>query len=220
MKQPPKPARPSFDEGTRERILAAALECISSTSVGRLSVRAIAARAGVNVATVHYHFGTKDELISEAFRLFFAPIAARIGAALDAEAPPRARLESLLGFYVEHFHEHPGIFTSFIEALIASNIKKEPGVVQGHERVLLEMVGGFRDRLLDLVSEVTAREDRQDAALLVIHLVASVVHPLVISSLPATLFGLDFAEEATRRRYVSLLVEGIAGSGEGLRPKE
>lgn len=50
---------------TRERILAAALEVAAEVGIHRTSVAAIAARAGVASGNLHYHFGSRDELLRE-----------------------------------------------------------------------------------------------------------------------------------------------------------
>lgn len=53
-------------EGTREKILAAAGELIAEQGWDRVTTRAIAKRAGVNSALIHYYFGTRDALLRAA----------------------------------------------------------------------------------------------------------------------------------------------------------
>jgi AcrR family transcriptional regulator len=49
-------------EETRRQILRAAGEAFSACGFVGATTRAVAARAGVNVATLHYHFGSKEGL--------------------------------------------------------------------------------------------------------------------------------------------------------------
>ena len=49
-------------EETRQEILRAAGEAFAARGFVGATTRAVAARAGVNVATLHYHFGSKDGL--------------------------------------------------------------------------------------------------------------------------------------------------------------
>lgn len=49
-------------EETRREILRAATEAFAASGFAGATTRAIAARAGVNVATLHYHFGSKEGL--------------------------------------------------------------------------------------------------------------------------------------------------------------
>jgi AcrR family transcriptional regulator len=201
----------SEDDPTRGRILDAALECISQTSVSALSVRAIAARAGVNVATAHYYFRTKDALVTEALHLFFAPLAARFEAIIAGPGSEKERLLAFLVFYSEQVHRNPGIFTSVVEAIIASNIRKEPGAPTSFEEVLIGIVSQARDRLMSLVGAVSGIGDQRHLAFRTLQVMTSLVHPILVSTLPGTLFGVDFGVEDDRRSYVEVLVAGLEG---------
>lgn len=57
-------------EERRQRILRAALLVIGERGVSGTTHRAVAARAGVPVATTTYYFATLDELLEDALRLF------------------------------------------------------------------------------------------------------------------------------------------------------
>jgi AcrR family transcriptional regulator len=59
--------------GTREAILEAARASFADRGYSGTSVRAVAARAGVDPALVHHYFGTKDGLFAAAMELPFDP---------------------------------------------------------------------------------------------------------------------------------------------------
>ena len=61
--------------GTREAILDAARHSFAERGFSDTSVRAVAARAGVDAALVHHYFGTKDGLFAAAMELPFDPAA-------------------------------------------------------------------------------------------------------------------------------------------------
>ena len=75
---------------TRDRIIAAATEMMQE-GAPRLSVRAVAARAGVGASTLRHHFPTQRDLIN-------AALTATYDAAMpderirDTSIPPRERL--------------------------------------------------------------------------------------------------------------------------------
>lgn len=59
---------------TKDRLLQAAERLFAAEGLSRTSLRAITCEAGVNVAAVHYHFGSKDELLIELLRRRIAPM--------------------------------------------------------------------------------------------------------------------------------------------------
>jgi AcrR family transcriptional regulator len=76
---------------TRTRILDAAEELFMLHGFEGASMRQLTAKAGVNLAAVNYHFGSKDALIEAVFRRRLDPMNAARCAALDAlEAGGRA----------------------------------------------------------------------------------------------------------------------------------
>jgi AcrR family transcriptional regulator len=55
---------PRTETPTRQRIVEAASRLFYGEGIGRVSVDAVAARAGVTKRTLYYHFKSKDELIA------------------------------------------------------------------------------------------------------------------------------------------------------------
>ena len=53
---------------TKERILGAAEVLFAQRGFDGASLRQLTAAAGVNLAAVNYHFGSKDRLVEEVFR--------------------------------------------------------------------------------------------------------------------------------------------------------
>jgi AcrR family transcriptional regulator len=66
---------------TRDRLLAAAWECVRSAGPEGATSRAITAAADANLGAITYHFGSKDALLAEAVG---AAIEALVQPALDA----------------------------------------------------------------------------------------------------------------------------------------
>jgi AcrR family transcriptional regulator len=89
---------------TRERILAAAEEEFMARGFASTTLRAITSRAGVNLAAVNYHFGSKEALIREVFARHLGPLnQARLAHLdrLEAEAqgaplPPAKIIEAMV----------------------------------------------------------------------------------------------------------------------------
>lgn len=80
---------------TRDKILDAAESLFVERGFSATSLRAIADRAGVNLAATNYHFGSKKGLLAEAFHRHLGPINEQRMANLDQlemnRQPPAAR---------------------------------------------------------------------------------------------------------------------------------
>lgn len=75
--RPARGRRPGDPEITRRAILDAARSVFARAGYEQATIRAIAARAKVDPALVHHHFGTKQELFVAAHELPFSPAAVR-----------------------------------------------------------------------------------------------------------------------------------------------
>ncbi len=74
-------ARYAKSRETRARILAAALAEASDSGFHKTSVARIAARAGVAVGNLHYHFGSRGKLLRELMGSLVADLMSRLHAA-------------------------------------------------------------------------------------------------------------------------------------------
>lgn len=86
---------------TVDRILDAAEELFADRGFAETSLRMITSKAGVNLAAVNYHFGSKNALIQSVFARFLTPYSATLEAEFDdLEARPGDRtltVEEILG---------------------------------------------------------------------------------------------------------------------------
>ena len=118
---------------TRARLLDAAEHLLTTTSYEDLRVRAVCARAGVNPAAVHYHFGSREDLVAALLQdrlepFWSAPLdeltrrPATVREIVDAILAPLARLRddratasllSLLGRFVLTHPDLPWTATWF-----------------------------------------------------------------------------------------------------------
>jgi TetR/AcrR family transcriptional regulator, regulator of cefoperazone and chloramphenicol sensitivity len=88
---------------TRNRVLEVAARHFAEHSFQGTSLRAIQREVGVNPATVHYHFGTKEDLYQAVIAQFLDRIQAERLARFDkipGDVSGRARLERLLLNYL------------------------------------------------------------------------------------------------------------------------
>jgi TetR/AcrR family transcriptional regulator, transcriptional repressor of bet genes len=89
--------RPKFRRETSEQrqrtLIEATLRCLAEGSIDRLSVRTIAAEAGVSVGLINHHYSSKEALIAAAYRRAADDLLAGLAAAVEkAPGDPRQRL--------------------------------------------------------------------------------------------------------------------------------
>jgi len=121
----------SIREGTRARIIEAAVQTIKERGFAATSARAIAATGGFNQALVFYHFGSVNDLLVAALDHTSQLRMARYRAAIDSVDT----LPELLAVASEAYHED---------------------LAGGHIKVLAEMIAGA-SAMPELGPEIAAR---------------------------------------------------------------
>ncbi len=95
---------------TRARILEAALAEASDSGFHRASLARIAARAGVALGSVNYHFGSRDELLRELMTALIGDLMTRLDAADAGEGGDFFERErAALLTYLDHVRSHPAL---------------------------------------------------------------------------------------------------------------
>jgi AcrR family transcriptional regulator len=98
---------------TKARILAAAEEAFAARGFQGASTREIAARAGVNISSLHYHWASKETLYFAVFQDIFDRIVDLLQntlAPLLAEQPRReATIAAAMGQLFDFFADHPNV---------------------------------------------------------------------------------------------------------------
>lgn len=91
--------------GNREALVEGAKTCLKEKGYSRTTARDIATAAGVSLAAIGYHFGSKEALLNEAMREALdewgAEVAATLAAGLGADVDARDRFVATWGLAVE-----------------------------------------------------------------------------------------------------------------------
>lgn len=76
--------------GNREALIEGAKTCLMEKGYSRTTARDIATAAGVSLAAIGYHFGSKEALMNEAMRQALDEWGVDVGKAMSAELPGEA----------------------------------------------------------------------------------------------------------------------------------
>jgi len=177
-KAPAQPDRTVAAATTRERILGAAAALVAERGWGSVRTRAVAERAGVNAALVHYHFGSMDELLREAVLTRIRPeLQAIVDELLDERPFPGGlgRTMALLGRF--DLGSEAGILLA--EALLRATRDRQVAEAMGGElrawRTLIE------PRIVTAQQRGTVRDDLAAGALAMI--VAAVLDGFILQQM-------------------------------------
>lgn len=105
-------------QGNREKLLRAALACLRDRGYARTTARDLVAVSGTNLASIGYHFGSKEALLNEAIATGFLAWTAEIERTTFAQeaATGPERLERSLAAVIDRFEELRPFLVSFVEA--------------------------------------------------------------------------------------------------------
>ncbi|MFZ5956119.1 TetR family transcriptional regulator [Pseudomonas knackmussii] len=207
---------------TVERILDAAEQLFAEKGFAETSLRLITSKAGVNLAAVNYHFGSKKALIQAVFSRFLGPFCASLEKELDRRQAktdaPRASLEELLELLVVQamaVKPRSGNDLSIFMRLLGLAFSQS----QGHLRKYLEEVYGkvFR-RFMLLVNEAAPRLPPIELFWRVHFMLGAAAFSMsgikALRAMAETDFGVNTSIEQVMRLMVPFLAAGMrADSG-------
>jgi TetR/AcrR family transcriptional regulator, transcriptional repressor of bet genes len=99
----------------REALVDAAIESLKRYGYEGLSVRRIAAKAGVSIGLINHHFPNKDTLVAESYRRFSRRLAENFERAVAAAGPdPRARLRAYFDAFFSGANIEPQVLTAWV----------------------------------------------------------------------------------------------------------
>jgi AcrR family transcriptional regulator len=133
---------------TRSALLEAARHCVRQNGLAGATSRQITARAGANLAAITYHFGSKDQLVTEAL---FEELQWFCQPALDALAGPGAPAELMLGVIQQllaQFERSKDEAPVYLEALLMAARRPE---AQDQARRLYSAIG---DQLAGVIADL------------------------------------------------------------------
>lgn len=186
---------------TRERILYAALELIGKEGVQRVTIRKIAAAAGVNVAAVNYYFGSKDNVINEALVILTDQLTKSFDCLDDVTMPPPERLRNFLRNYADATLKYADVFRGFIQQ------------VTQHDEVSFEYSEFMKkvgwEKLKVVLSESTGIQDEGILVMKIFQMFSSLSFPVMLGDEIRMLERIDYCNEMYRNQYVELLLDAL-----------
>jgi AcrR family transcriptional regulator len=155
----------SPQRSNRSELVEGTLRCLERLPPEQVTARAIAAESGANLASIAYHFGSKDALVTEAVILGLDRWLVEIEHALGSlpDESPAARFTRAAAVFERTRRRHAGLARNFLGAL--AKAQHEPRVAQ----LLAE---GFQHTRPNLAAVLGLGDDQAD------HDAAGLVHSM------------------------------------------
>lgn len=205
---------------TKDRILEAAEKLFAEQGFGATSLRSITAEAGVNLAAIHYHFGSKEGLIRAVFDACLTPLNEERIRSLDAvlqkcrdDAPG---LESVIEAFIRptlRLYEGQHGRRVFLPRLIGRALVEADETLQGILRPHFERVRGpFMMALHRALPELSEEELRWRT----LFLIGAMAHTMMTEHALLPIFGkgdMKFDTEGVFRQLVDFVAAGMKSRG-------
>jgi AcrR family transcriptional regulator len=167
----------SPQRSNRANLIEGTLRCLERLPPARITARAIAAESGANLASIAYHFGSKEDLVTEAAIVgldrWLEEIAERLGD-LTAQGPAE-RFRRAGEVLEETRRSHAGLASNYLAAHARG---------QHDPRIRERLAEGFRDARPNVAALLGLGGDRgaSDAAGLVLALFHGLLLQVLVDS--------------------------------------
>ena len=133
----------------KERLLQAAVGLFARKGYSATGLREIVREAGVSVAMVNYHFGSKQALLEAILDKFFHSVYSIAEESLTGEDPPELKLRRYLRAVVGVFRQNPEL----VRIAITELPNEMPGIVEFKAEKVTLMLGLVGSRLIPALPE-------------------------------------------------------------------
>ena len=146
--------------GHREDLLAGARRCLEKRGYARTTARDLVAESGTNLASIGYHFGSKEALLNEAISQSFQEWAERVRDLAVATEPgddPLRMLGATWTAMLASFVEFRGLALAFTEAM--AQVERQPTL----RAQLADAYARARSSVAGMIAELTGIPDGPEA---------------------------------------------------------
>ncbi|MFD1143656.1 TetR/AcrR family transcriptional regulator [Larkinella insperata] len=187
---------PLKDTGTEQVIKDTAKRLFFAEGKLHTTTQELADAAGVNRATLHYYFRSRDQLIATVFQEAMQALSQRLANAMQSPKPFREKMEKLIDVFLEDMVAYP-----YQETFLVTEIN-----TVGNELIRHINVGPTNSFLAEVAQEMEngSLETMQPVQFLM-NLFSLLSYPLIMAPLYRQLFGLsdeNFKKLITERKDV------------------
>lgn len=186
---------------TRENIINATLKIIGEEGFQNVTIRKIASIAGVNVAAVNYHFGSKDIVINEACKYLTRKLKDSFKYLEEKQYAPEIRIQNFIRSYADAALEHPDVFRNYINHSMCNN-----EVPSDYSEFLKKE--GFVE-LKNTLREIKNEDDDVNLFMKSFQIISGIAFPVLMGRQMVKLSGIDYDNDCVRYKYLDVLLKTV-----------
>ena len=185
---------------TQDKIINTAIDMIGRQINLDFTIRSIAEKANVNLASVNYYFRSKNNLINEVEKHFECESRRLYVEITHLSAEPKEKIKIWAEKTMDQMMEYPGIIYLIVTKLL--NDRKEITGVAG-------LIDTLEQCLIPIIKESTGIGDDHTASVKLMHLFSGVVVPVLLYYGAGRTFNIDMTNRSDRGRYLESLIESV-----------
>jgi len=184
----------------RERIIKAVLVLIGEKGDINPTVREIAQKANVNLASINYYFRSKKNLFTEVEKYFVEKINQITSMLNDENIKKVERILMWANEMMTQLAEYPGIIW-----MLASKVINRNSI----DKSMKKFINIKNSPLKKLVIEITGNKDDKLASLKAVQIFSGIINPLIMQYGVGKGFGIDFRDKKIRKRHLDTFIKSI-----------
>lgn len=189
-------------ERVREKMIETTVRILQQQGFKKATVRAIAKEAGVNIASVRYYFGSKEELIGCALEYMMGNLENIVAYLDDTRFGPKERMKKYMLAYFALARQHPALFRNI------SNPSSEDA--KDTYFIYLSLLHSqCWEKVIHNIAEMTGYTDQRDLELKAMQLFSAVEFPIILVSNKKDSFISAYTDPDTLDRYVDILLDNV-----------
>lgn len=184
---------------TKRIILEAVVTCIEKYGIDKLTTRKIAEEAGTNIASINYHFRSKEELITETLSMTIKHMTDDVNAAMDdTQQPFEKRLEDVFFYLLDGCLRFPGISTAHLYKAISE--KK-------YDAMGAQAIRNVFDRLVKKAVEEYPKRDAEEIRVRLSQIFSSILFSMLAPNFLSVPKKFQLTSSDNARRLAASYVE-------------
>ncbi|MDD4170389.1 MAG: TetR/AcrR family transcriptional regulator [Desulfotomaculaceae bacterium] len=186
---------------TKEKIIQVVMNIIAQDGFQNITIRKIAAQAGVNVAAVNYHFGSKDAVINEALETVTNQLKNTFKYLRESNGSGETKLAIFINNYTDILIKYPDIIKNMIyHQIYHRQIDEQIGYVKFLRTEGIEIIK-------QTIGQIRPELDDKSLYLRTLHLLSCISFPILMGEQIEEIMGVDLHNREIRQMHAGTLLE-------------